>query len=86
MFKATKNQTTLYSFRFKKKFVAGDGENGAQKLKTGANGKDVIIEVPCGTVLIDPKTNKIIADLHKDGETFLALKGGNGGHGNAYYK
>lgn len=86
LFKATKNQTTLYSFRFKKKFVAGDGENGAQKLKTGANGKDVIIEVPCGTVLIDPKTNKIIADLHKDGETFLALKGGNGGHGNAYYK
>lgn len=86
IFKATKGMNTLYNFRFKKKFVAQDGESGSQKLKTGANGKDVVIDVPCGTVLIDPQTDKIIADLHEDGKTFVALKGGLGGHGNAYYK
>ncbi len=86
VFVATKNMNTLYTFRFKKKFLAGDGENGSQKLKTGAGGKDEKIEVPCGTVIIDAKTNKIIADLHDDGSEYVALKGGKGGHGNAYYK
>lgn len=86
IFKATKNMNTLYTFRFKKKFVAGDGENGARKLQTGANGKDVIIEVPCGTVILDAKSEKVIADLHEDGMMFVAVRGGSGGHGNNYYK
>ncbi len=86
VFVATRDMNTLYSFRFKKKFVAGDGLNGAKKLQTGASGKDEIIEVPCGTVIIDAKTDKIIADLYEHGMKFIALKGGNGGHGNAYYK
>lgn len=86
IFKATKNMNTLYTFRFKKKFVAGDGENGARKLQTGANGKDVIIEVPCGTVILDAKSEKVIADLHEDGMKFVAVRGGSGGHGNNYYK
>ncbi len=86
VFVATRNMNTLYNFRFKKKFVACDGEKGDKKLKTGASGKDEIIFVPCGTVIIDAKTDKIIADLHEDGVKFIALKGGNGGHGNAYYK
>lgn len=86
IFIADKNLNTLYDFRFHKKFVAGDGENGSQKMRTGANGKDVIIKVPCGTVIKDSKTDKIIADMHEDGLQFVALKGGIGGHGNAYYK
>jgi len=86
IFKATNDLNTLYSFRFKKKFVAGDGEDGSQKNQTGKTGKDEIILVPTGTVLINPKTDKIIADLSEDGQTFLALKGGLGGHGNAYFK
>ncbi len=86
IFKATRMMNTLYNFRFKKKFVAEDGVAGAKKLQTGATGKDMIIDVPCGTVIIDAATNKIIADLYQDGMTFLALKGGQGGHGNAYYK
>lgn len=86
IFRATKNMNTLYTFRFKKKFTAGDGNNGAGKMQTGANGKDEIIEVPCGTVLIDPETNKIIADLYADGDKYIALRGGQGGHGNAFYK
>lgn len=86
IFVATKNLNTLYDFRFHKKFFAENGGNGGQRLKTGAKGKDVIIKVPCGTVLIDSKTNKIIADLFEDEMRFVALKGGEGGHGNAYYK
>lgn len=86
IFKATNDLNTLYSFRFKKKFVAENGEDGHQKNQTGRNGKDEIILVPTGTVLINPKTNKIIADLNEDGQTFLALSGGRGGHGNAYFK
>ena len=86
IFEATRYLSTLYDFRFHKKFFAGNGENGGQRLKAGANGKDIIIKVPCGTVLIDSKSNKVIADLYDEGMRFTALKGGKGGHGNAYYK
>lgn len=86
VFVATKNLSTLYDFRFHKKFTAGNGENGGQRLKSGANGKDVIIKVPCGTVIIDSESGKVIADLYEDEMKFVALKGGRGGHGNAYYK
>ncbi len=86
IFVATRNLSTLYDFRFHKKFFAENGENGGQRLKSGANGKDVVIKVPCGTVIIDAKSEKIIADLYEDEMKFVALKGGKGGHGNAYYK
>lgn len=86
IFKATKNLNTLYDFRFHKKFFAENGGNGGQRLKTGANGRDVVIKVPCGTVIIDCETNKVIADLYEDEMEFVALKGGKGGHGNHYYK
>ncbi len=86
IFKATNDLNTLYSFRFKKKFVAENGEDGSQKNQTGRSGKDEIILVPTGTVLINPKTDKIIADLNEDGQTFVALRGGLGGRGNAYFK
>lgn len=86
VFVATKNMNTLYTFSFKKKFVAENGGDGDKKNMTGANGKDARIEVPCGTVIIDAETDKIIADLFEDGMEFVALRGGEGGHGNAYYK
>jgi len=86
VFKATNNLNTLYDFRFHKKFFAENGGNGGQRLKTGANGKDVVIKVPCGTVVIDSQSNKPVADLYEDGMEFIALKGGKGGHGNHYYK
>ena len=86
VFVATKDMNTLYDFRFHKKFVAENGGNGEQKLRSGANGSDVVIKVPCGTVIKDTTTDKVIADLYEYGMTFVALKGGKGGHGNAYYK
>ena len=86
VFRANEGMNTLYNFRFKKKFHAENGEAGSRQLKTGASGKDVVIDVPCGTVLIDAETGKVIVDLNENGKTFVALRGGNGGHGNAYYK
>ena len=86
IFKATNDINTLYSFRFKKKFIAENGEDGHAKNQTGKRGKSEIILVPTGTVLINPQTDKIIADLSDDGAEFVALKGGLGGHGNAYFK
>lgn len=86
VFVATDELNTLYSFRFKKKFVAENGMDGAQKNQTGKSGKDEIIYVPTGTVLINPENDKIIADLSENGAKFVALKGGQGGHGNNYYK
>lgn len=85
IFKATNNQNTLYSFKFKRKFEAENGQDGMGKKSSGKKGADKIIEVPCGTVISDAETGKVIADLHSDGDTFVALKGGVGGHGNMYY-
>ena len=86
VFLATDELNTLYSFRFKKKYVAEDGMPGAKKNQTGKRGEDCIIKVPTGTVLINPENGKVIADLSENGKKFVALKGGAGGHGNAYYK
>ncbi len=86
IFVATNDMNTLLSFRYKKKFVAENGEDGHQRNQFGKSGKDVVIQVPTGTVLINPKTNKILADLSEDGMRFVALRGGAGGHGNAFYK
>lgn len=86
IFEASDDMNTLYSFQFKKKFVAGDGENGSKKNKTGKDGDDIVIKVPTGTVIIEPKTEKVIADLNEKNARFVCLRGGYGGHGNNYYK
>lgn len=86
IFAATKNKNTLLDFKYVKKFEATDGDKGSGRLKNGKNGKDVVIEVPCGTIIKDARTNNILADLVNDGERYLALKGGRGGKGNNFFK
>ena len=86
VFVANEGINTLYGFSFKKKFVATDGLGGEKQHKKGADGKDVVIEVPCGTVILDANSQKVIADLTNNGDRFIALKGGLGGHGNEYFK
>ena len=86
IFVASKNINSLIDFRYHKKFFAENGQNGSKRLMTGANGKDIEIKVPCGTVIYDCETNKVIADLFNDGDKFVALTGGDGWHGNSYYK
>lgn len=86
IFQADKNLRTLMDFRYKKKYQAENGQNGMKKKKYGKAGRDLIIRVPMGTVVIDEKTNKIMKDLTEDGESFIAARGGRGGNGNVHYK
>ena len=86
VFVANEGLNTLYGFTFKKKFFADNGGNGEKRLCHGKDGKDVIIEVPCGTTILDTESGLIIADLTENGEKFVALKGGNGGRGNNFFK
>ena len=86
IFVANKNKNTLLDFQYEKKFEAENGSGGAGKLQSGKNGKDLYIQVPCGTVIKDASTNQVLADLMEDGQTYLALKGGRGGKGNNFFK
>jgi len=83
---ADKNLRTLMDFRYKRKYEAEDGENGRGKQCFGKDGEDLIIKLPVGTVVKDVESGAIIADLKKDGQEFIAAKGGKGGKGNVLFK
>ncbi len=76
---------TLIDFRYKKKFVAKNGENGSGARCTGKSAEDLYIKVPQGTIIKDAETGKIIADLSKENQVECVLKGGKGGTGNCHY-
>ncbi len=82
IFKADTGLNTLLDLRYQKKYIGEKGANGEGKNKDGANASDMIIKVPVGTVVTDMKTNEIIADLIKPGQTAVIAKGGRGGRGN----
>ena len=88
IFKADKDTNTLLDFRFNQELKAEDGKNGAGTRSAGRGGKDLIVEVPIGTVVYKTIDNKRIqiADLTKDGEEAIIAKGGDGGFGNAHFK
>ena len=86
IFVADRSIDSLVDFRFTKHFRAEPGVNGGSRNMRGKNGEDLIIKVPCGTVIRDNETNNIIADLFDDGEAITVLKGGLGGLGNARFK
>ncbi len=77
--------STLTEFRYKRIYKAGNGEDGKAKKSFGKNGESVYVSVPAGTLVRDTETGKIIADLKKDGDTFVAAKGGRGGWGNTHF-
>ena len=82
IFVTDKSLWTLYHFKFKKHFKCGHGGDGSGSRSTGADGEDVIIRVPIGTVIKDFKTNNIIHETIEHGEEKIILKGGKGGLGN----
>ena len=84
--KSTNRLNTLSLFRYKKSFTAQHGGKGLSRDKTGGRGKDLIIEVPAGTIIFDTALNQQIADLSLDGDELLIAKGGEGGTGNAAFK
>ena len=84
-FRVDPNANTLIDFRYTKKFKAQNGENGSGGNKYGKSGEDLYIDVPIGTIIRDSETGKIVADLSKDGQVELVLKGGRGGKGNSHF-
>lgn len=83
--KAVTNLQTLLDFRYARQFKAEDGKRGGPNNRTGAGGKDRILEVPCGTMVYDMETGQLIYDLVADGDTFVVAKGGKGGLGNQHF-
>jgi len=86
IFISDRSLRTLMDFKYKKKYKAGNGEDGMRRNKYGKDSEDLIIKIPCGTVLIDEESGKIIHDFSEDGEKFIAAIGGKGGKGNVNYK
>lgn len=77
--------STLMDFRYKKIYKAGNGQDGRAKKSSGKNGENILISVPAGTLVKDAENGKIVADLKKSGDRFIAAKGGRGGWGNVHF-
>jgi GTP-binding protein len=84
--KGNKQLWTLLHLKFQKHIKAGHGGNGGGSLKTGADGADMVIEVPLGTVVRDAETSEFIFEITLDGEKKILKKGGRGGLGNDHFK
>ena len=83
--KAVEHLQTLLDFKYSRIFKAEHGKRGGPNNCTGASGKDLILEVPCGTMVYDLETDALIIDLVKTGDTFVVAKGGKGGLGNKHF-
>ncbi|NQV03670.1 MAG: GTPase ObgE, partial [Bacteroidia bacterium] len=77
---------TLLHLKFTKHLKAGHGAHGSRSLMTGASGKDVIIEVPLGTVARDSETGELLCEVTEDEDTLILVPGGRGGLGNDHFK
>lgn len=84
IFKADSNLSTLADFRYKRKYIAENGQNGKPSHSAGKSAPNLIIRVPKGTLIKNAETGKIIADISTDEEVVLA-KGGKGGLGNMHF-
>jgi GTPase len=77
---------TLLHLRYFKNVLAEDGENGSKNNSSGKTGKDIIIEVPLGTIAKDLETGAVEAEILEDGQEIILMKGGRGGLGNSNFK
>ena len=83
--RGNKNLWTLLHLRYFKNVLAEDGEGGSKNNKTGRNGKDIIIEVPLGTIAKDGESEQNEGEILEDGQEFIWLNGGRGGLGNSNF-
>ena len=83
--RADRQLNTLLDFKYKHSYRAERGENGRGKDQGGKSGKDEIVRVPCGTLVMDALNGKTIADLVNDGDEFILAHGGKGGRGNGEF-
>lgn len=84
VFVADKNLSTLMDFRYKRKYAAPNGEDGGAVRCSGKSAQDLVIRVPCGTVIRDAASNLVIADVSGE-EPVVVAKGGRGGWGNSHF-
>lgn len=77
---------TLLHLKFRKHVIAGGGGSGGANRSTGADGEDIILEVPLGTLARDEETGEIDFEINEDGETKVLAQGGRGGMGNEFFK
>ena len=85
IFVVDKGLNTLSDFRHMRKYAAGNGEEGGKRHCHGADGNDLIIKVPEGTIIKDAASGKVIADMSHGNDRQMILKGGRGGKGNQHY-
>lgn len=85
IFEVDEGLNTLNDFRHHRKYCAGDGQPGSKRRCHGANGADLIVKVPPGTIIKDTETGKVITDMSYENRREVLLKGGNGGKGNMNY-
>lgn len=81
-----KNMWTLFHLKFRKHFRADHGGHGSKSRSTGADGSDVYVPVPLGTIIKDADTNEVLFEITEDGEEKILLRGGKGGLGNWNFK
>ncbi|MBI3194806.1 MAG: GTPase ObgE [Ignavibacteriae bacterium] len=83
--RADRQLTTLMDYRYQRHYSAKSGDNGQGANKTGRNGEDIILRVPCGTIIKEEESEKVLFDLVEDKDEFTVAKGGKGGRGNAEF-
>jgi len=84
--KGSSQHWTLLHLKYRKHIIAEAGQPGGAALRSGANGKDEILEVPLGTVAKDAETGEVLFEITEDGETKVLTPGGRGGLGNWHFK
>ena len=84
--RANPNLWTVYTFKFKKHFSAGHGEHGSKNRSSGAQGEDIYIDVPLGTLIKNTETDEVITEITAKGQEVILLEGGLGGRGNWHFK
>ena len=84
--RGNQNLWTLFHLKFKKHIQAGHGEHGGSSRSTGADGADAYVDVPLGTVVKDPETDKVIFEITEDGQEEIVVEGGKGGLGNWHFR
>lgn len=83
--RGNKQYWTLIHLKYRKHIYAEDGQSGSGSLSTGANGKDIFLDVPLGTVVKDPETYEVLLEVTEE-KDYVLLRGGRGGMGNAHFK
>ncbi len=84
--RGNKNLWTLVGFKFKRHFKAGHGEHGSKSRSSGADGQDVYMDVPLGTVIKDAETLNVLFEITEDKEEKVLVEGGMGGRGNWHFR